>query len=133
MKKLKYSKKIKDETNAFSKLIESYCNKIRKEYQKNCLEQMNKLISDISLGEGLDELELREKYLNVKKKRKDKKSITKKVANVKNESILDKIVLDNKTYYYENKEDGIVFDSESNPVGNFSKNQFSINEKVLSI
>ena len=84
-------------------------------------------------SEGLDELELREKYLNVKKKKKDKKSITKKVENVKNESILDKIVLDNKTYYYENKEDGIVFDSESNPVGNFSKNQFSINEKVLSI
>jgi len=133
MKKLKYSKKIKDETQAFSKLIVSYCNKIKKEYEKNCLEKINQLVSDIALGEGLDELKLRDKYLNVKKKKKEKTSTIIKKNNITNESILDKITLDNKTYYYENKEDGIIFDSNSTPVGKFSKNQFVINEKVLSI
>ena len=114
--KLKNIKKLKDEFSEFSGIL----NKIQKEHEKILLEQKNELISNIAYGEGLDEISLREKYLKgVEKestvKKEDKKSV------VANDSLLDKVVLNNETYFYENKENGNIYNSSSEKVGSYTK------------
>jgi hypothetical protein len=126
MKTPKHIKKIKDETTAFLQLLETYCAKLKKEHQKICLEQTNQLISAIAKGENLDEYELRQKYLNIK----EKKSVESNNIELDDELLLDKVVLNEQTYYYENKENGNIFNASSKQVGNFSKGQFIINSKV---
>lgn len=116
--KLRSIKKLKEEFDEFSNIL----NKIQKEHEKQLLEQMNKLISEIALGENLEELQLREKYLSNFKKRKTKKEPKNTVLSEDN--LLDKIMLNDQVYYYENKEEGNIFDTESNKVGVYSKNQF---------
>lgn len=117
--KLKNIKKLKDEFSEFSGIL----NKIQKEHEKILLEQKNELISNIAYGEGLDEISLREKYLKgVEKestvKKEDKKSV------VANDSLLDKVVLNNETYFYENKENGNIYNSSSEKVGTYTKKEF---------
>jgi hypothetical protein len=113
-KKLKYSKKIQDETAAFITIITSYCSKINKEYIKN----MNALIDDIAIGENLDPEMLKEKYLNKK--------------NVKNDTseeydiILDKIEFEGKFYFVEPDGDRRVYSADSKIVGKMVNNKIEI-------
>jgi hypothetical protein len=109
MKKLKYTKKLTTDTMAFVALVNNYCDKVNKEYSKN----MNKLINDIALGENLDPVKLKEKYL------KSHNSISSE-QTYSDESILDKIIIDNITYYVEDQPDGKVYDSNSVVVGKYT-------------
>lgn len=119
-KKLKYSKKIKKVVNEFienvtidepekgDKLLETmdtFYSKINKEYMKNLI----CMIDMIALGENLDANYLKEKYLGKKNKPQ--------VETEDNGIILDKIVIDGMAYYCEQKEDGIVYDSNTTIVG----------------
>lgn len=113
MKGLKYSKKLKDEATVFTQMIELYCDKINKEYQK----QMHTLLETIANGEGLDLAMLQKKYL---KKLKQTEDSSIEILN-KNEQILDKITFKNKTYYVD-KNDNNVFDTSSNIVGKYNNN-----------
>lgn len=117
--KLKNIKKLKDEFSEVTNIL----NKIQKEHEKVLLEQKNELISNIAYGEGLDEISLREKYLNVVEKESSKKKET-VTAVVTNDSLLDTVILKDETYFYENKENGNIYNSSSEKVGTYTKKQF---------
>lgn len=141
MKKLKYSKKMVLDTQSFLKSIENNYNKLNKEYSKNML----KLLENIAIGENLDLKMLKEKYLNSSKEETNVVSeeviITPIFSNItsseeqndnssenNDEIILDKITLNNKDYYYENKQLGRIYNSSSKIVGEYKDNKFYIFE-----
>ena len=133
MKKLKYTKKIQNETNTFIQMIDNLCSKLNKEYSKN----MNKLLENIAEGEKLDINMLKNKYL----KTLDMSTLDEEIntidvketndivsdTNSFEEIIFDKIVLDGNNYYYENKENGKIYDGKSNIVGCYKNNKFLLN------
>jgi hypothetical protein len=133
MKKLKYSKKLINETKTFTNLIESYCNKINKEYAKN----MNMLLNRIAEGEKLNVEDLKTKYLNSKQTVTETEELTliptetEEQQNLDTEEheeiILDKIIIDNADYYYENKENGKVYNTLSKVVGQFKNKEIIFN------
>ncbi len=126
MKKLKYSQKILSDTAAFIKMIEYKCNKINKEHAKN----MIKLVNAIAEGENLNLDMLKEKYLNIKKKEEileeedDDKTLTLNYSDT--DKILDKTIIEGISYYYENKENGNVYNSSLKLVGTFTNNKVLI-------
>ena len=146
MKKLKNTKKMQNEILEFQEVINNYCSKINKEYAKN----MNKLIENIAKGEKLDINILKEKYLKtldldekeeqseieIKPLNEEVKTDTESEVdiNIKNsetntfeEIIFDKIIIDGTNYYYENKQDGKIYDSSSKIVGVYKNKMFVIN------
>jgi hypothetical protein len=133
MKKLKYSKKIKDEVSAFAQLINNYCDKLNKENAK----QIDQLIKSIAEGENLDYNVLKEKYLK-NNSTTDDNNINNininsdEIINIDTESdsptnvILDKIIIENISYYYEKTEGGRVFNSASKIVGTYKDDQIKL-------
>ena len=115
MKSLKYSKKINEETAAFAQLIESYCNKTNQEYMKQVL----LLLAEIAKGENLDFDTLKKRYI-----KKESLEQVDEVSNeiVDNDTLLDKIIYENNTYYIDKKNDNIVYDVNSKVIGKY-KNQ----------
>jgi hypothetical protein len=134
MKKLKYTKKIQNETQTFIQLIDNLCNKLNKEYARN----MNRLLENIAEGEKLDINMLKDKYL----KTLDISTLNDKISSIEieeieeptdynnsfEEIIFDKIILDGNNYYYENKENGKIYDSKSKIVGYYKNNKFVLCE-----
>ena len=114
-KKLKYSKKIQDETSAFITIITSYCSKINKEYLKN----MNALIEDIAIGENLDPEMLKGKYLNKKNVKTD--------SSEEIDMILDKIEFEGKFYFVEPDGDRKIYSEDSKIVGKMVNNKIELN------
>ncbi len=139
MKKLKYSKKIKNETQTFIQLIDNLCSKLNKEYSKN----MNKLLENIAKGEKLDINMLRNKYLNTfnnettkeedndvnieSDNNEDTETNVSSNINSFEEIIFDKIILNGSDYYYENKENGRIYNNKSKIVGIYKNNEFILN------
>jgi hypothetical protein len=150
MKKLKNTKKMQNEILEFQEVINNYCSKINKEYAKN----MNKLIENIAKGENLDINILKEKYfktldLDEKEEQSDIEikplneevktdnesevdtniniNIKESEINTFEEIIFDKIIIDGTNYYYENKQDGKIYDSSSKIVGVYKNKMFVIN------
>jgi len=116
-KKLKYSKKIQDETSAFITIITSYCSKINKEYLKS----MTTLIEDIAIGENLDLDMLKEKYLN-------KKNVKATSSSEDSDIILDKIEYEGKFYFVEPIDigDRKVYGEDSKIVGKMVNNKIEL-------
>jgi len=114
MKGLKYSEKLKKEasslTSNFNEIIELYCNKINKEYQK----KMHALLENIAKGEGLDLTMLQNKYLK-------KSEIESEINSNEDEQILNKITYKNETYYVD-MNNNIVYDASSIIVGKYNNN-----------
>ncbi len=144
MKKLKQSKKMLLDAQAFLKKIETNYSKVNKEYAKNIL----KLLERISIGENLDLEMLKTKYLeepiinttifsniiseqdsseqtfsDIASEERSSEEITSSEDINNDEIILDKITINNINYYYENKENGRIFDVNSKIVGEY-KNKF---------
>ncbi len=136
MKKLKYTKKIQKEAQTFIHLIDNLCSKLNKEYARN----MNRLLENIAEGEKLDINMLKDKYL----KTLDISTLNEKISTIEieeieeteentndtnsfEEIIFDKIILDGNNYYYENKENGKIYDSKSKIVGYYKNNKFVLN------
>ena len=74
-----------------------------------------KLLKLICEGEGLIFNEMKNKYLNDKEKKLSKDSNI--ILEVHNEDLLESIEIKGKTYFYENKEKGTIYDSDSKIVG----------------
>jgi hypothetical protein len=133
MKKLKYTKKIKNEMHTFMQLIDNLCSKLNKEYAKN----MNKLLENIAKGENLDINILKDKYLktleisNVNEDEVEVKLEEDTNNDDENNSfeeiIFDKIIINGNDYYYENKENGKIYDTKSKIIGIYKNNQFLLN------
>lgn len=122
---LKYLKKMKQEFSAFENVFNSHIEKIKKEHQKLLIQKMSELISDIANNENINEVYLREKYLDIKEKEiKVKKE---KKENISNEDLLDHILIDDEQYFYENKENGNIFNSSSEIIGKYKSGEFLFN------
>ena len=118
MKKSKSLKKLKKETKNFSKLITGFSESIKEEYEKILNEKMENLLKNISEGETLDYNYLKEKYLL-----KKDDSLKDELLEENNEhDLLDKIVINEEDYFYENKEDGKVYNSKAEEVGVYKDN-----------
>jgi hypothetical protein len=90
--------------------------KIKKEYSNSLIDEKIKFLKMICDGEGLNFSELKNKYLNEKEKKLIKEKVD--IIDVSNESLLDTIEINGKTYFYENKEKGVIYDRKTNkPVG----------------
>jgi len=104
-------------------LIGQYLKKIKKEFAQIIIEEKNKLLLKIAEGENIDINALKSKYLKSKELTYDDKSDENTTEEV--EQLLEKIVIDGKTFYYENKEKGKVFDDKTNEIGVYKNSSFT--------
>ena len=130
MKKLKNLKilhtQLTEQLAEIDNIVQQHLKKIKQEYNTNLTEEKIKLLSAIANGENLNFEELKFKYL----KSKDLIQITNnEIASevFLAEDLLDKIEFEGKEYYYENKDNGEVYDMESNIVGKFINNKIILN------
>lgn len=115
MRKLKKLKKILEILEEYTAEVKTEIEKVKKEHQKIVLESSSKIISEIAKGENLDEVTLLEKYLNNKKSKKEKEKVVE--IEESSEELLSHVKIDGEDYFYEDKVNGNVYDSESNKVG----------------
>jgi len=96
-------------------VIKEDSKKIKKEYVKNLSEMKINFLKEICEGEELNFHELKHKYLT----EKERKNVldTSELKEIINEVLLDTVIINNKNYFFENKDKGIIFDSKSKPVG----------------
>jgi hypothetical protein len=104
--------------------VSKSCDIINIEYAKN----IKKLLKRIAEGEKLDYEMLKDKYLKSSSKETfeintDEQTTTEEPLEI----IFDKIIIDNKNYYYENKDNGKVYDSSSNIVGIYKNKKIILN------
>jgi hypothetical protein len=125
MKKLKG---LKDLQNNFVDIINQLDEKIqlnlldiKKEYQYNITEEKVRLLIAVCNGEGLDFDKIKGKYLKTKELLQTNFDTPIQENNIIEEDLLDKLVINGKEFYYEQKEKGIVYDTESNPVGIYTE------------
>ena len=118
MKELKSVKEMKQ-------LLDSYSSSINKEYMKKTLE----LLKKISIGENLDYNELKLKY--IKKDVSDnipstsESDITSTDDIVDQPALLDKIIVNNVTYYV-NKKTTQVYNTNSVFVGSYKMGKLNL-------
>ena len=98
-------------------LFENYKKKIKKETQDKIIKEKNKLLIKISEGEKLDLNKLKLKYLKPKEIALENNEKNIKIIEIDN--LLDKIMIDDNIYYYENKEIGKVFNADNKEIGVF--------------
>ena len=105
--------------------INNYKKKIKKEYQELLIKEKNKLLSNIAEGEQLNINDLKKKYLKSKEITSSDEVILPIIYE--NEELLDKIVIDEEIYYFENKDKGKVFDVSNIEVGIFKNGSIILN------
>ena len=123
MKKLKGLKYLHGEfvdiINQLDEKLQDNLKKIKKEYKRNVTEEKVKLLIAICSNEGLDFDQIKGKYLKPKElSQSNYDHHVPEEAQVE-EDLLDKVDINGKEYYFENKEKGMVYDMESKPVGLF--------------
>ena len=102
--------------------LQEHIKKIKIEHKENLLSEKKKLLIDIAKNENLDYNKLKKKYLL---KNSDNEKIC---SDSENESeLLNKIILNDIDYYYENKNDGIIYNTNSEEVGIYKNNKFILN------
>jgi len=121
MKKLLEIKKLReiitDYTSKLDLQIQLQLKKIKLEYNNNIHEEKIKLLIAICQDENLDFEKLKQKYI---KTNINTQYTILPVLNIPiDEDILDKIEIDNVIYYYENKENGKVYDDNLNIIGKY--------------
>jgi len=105
--------------------IEEYKKKIKKEYQLLHLQRINDLITTIAEGEEIDVDYLKNKYLKEKEIIINEEIIN--TVTEETEELLDKIIIENETYYYENKEKGKVYNTSNIEVGIYKNGSIIFN------
>ncbi len=96
--------------------IKESIKKTKKEYSNLIIEEKIKFLKLVCEGESLNFNDLKNKYLSDKEKKLIKDNSEQ--IEVSNESLHDTIKINGKTYFYENKEKGLIYDSKTNkPVG----------------
>lgn len=90
--------------------------KIKKDNNNALIQEKINFLRIICEGEGLIFNDLKNEYLNEKEKKFIKEQVN--TTCVSNENLLDIIEINDITYFYENKENGIIYDrNTNNPVG----------------
>jgi len=104
-------------------LVSQYLKKIKKEFAQIIIEEKNKLLLKIAEGENIDINSLKSKYLKSKELTFDETPNENNTEEI--EQLLEKIIIDDKIYYYENKEKGKVFDDKTNEIGIYKNSSIS--------
>ena len=132
MKRIKTVNKLRnrfiDIATEFDKLLQDTDVLTNEEHKKILSDEKLKLLTQISHNEKIDLELLKKKYLNFSSD-VDEKVITKdksKETSTKDE-LLNSIVIDKITYYYEPKENGIIYNSNSQIVGSYINKNFKFN------
>ena len=120
MKTSEYLKEIYPKINSLlgeiDNEVKDSIKKIKKDYGNSLIDEKIKFLKIMCDGEGLNFNDLKNKYLNEKEKKFIKEQVD--TFQVSNESLLDTIEINGKTYFYENKEKGVIYDRKTNkPVG----------------
>lgn len=97
---------------------------IKKEYKNNVKEENYKLLLNICKGENLDFNVLQRKYL--KTNDLPETNTQNNDTDTISDTILNKITINGNDYYYEDKENGIIYNSDSVQVGVFSNGKHII-------
>jgi hypothetical protein len=131
MKKLKEVKGIHDifvdSINELNNNIQTQIKKIKQEYQQNIIDEKLQLLIAICNGEGLEFDKIKTKYLKPKELSKISLDEIIEDKEIIEEDLLDKIEINGKEYYYENKDKGIIYDLNSNPIGVYKNGNFVFN------
>jgi hypothetical protein len=107
--------------------ITDYYKKIKKEFTKLLIEEKYELLTKIAENENLDINVLKTTYLKPKELLTLKSESQPKPNNIDSEELLDRIDHNGKIYYFENKEKGIVYDSDYKEVGIFKNRTILLN------
>ena len=99
---------------------------IKKEYKNNVREENYKLLLNICKGENLDFNVLQRKYLKTNDLPETQTNTTNDSVDTVSDTILNKTTINGNDYYYEPKENGIVYNSDSVQVGVFSNGKIVI-------
>ena len=130
MKKLKELKSLHDtfvdSLNDLDLKILNQMKKIKKEYQQIVIDEKIKLLITVCEGENLDFNKIKSKYLKSKELLLlvDTPIIKEDVID---DDVLNTIQINDKIYYYQPKEKGIVYDSTSKQVGEFKNGNVILN------
>jgi len=127
MKNLKGLKSIHENVMcALDDVIQENILLIKKEYKNNVKEENYKLLLNICKGENLDFNVLQRKYLKTNDLPETQANTTNDSVDTISDTILNKITINGNDYYYEPKENGIVYNSDSIQVGIFSDGKIII-------
>ena len=105
--------------NSLDVQLQTQLKNIKLEYQQNVIDEKIKLLEAICKGEGLDLNKIKSKYLKPKEVAKLSNKATAHIELPINEEMLDTIIIDNIRYYYDAKENGIVYNEKSIAIGKF--------------
>ena len=109
-------------SNELDLQIKEHIKKLQIEYNNNIIEAQISLLMEICENDNLNFNEYKQKYI-IKKNYLDDKPI--KI----DQEILNKIIINNDEYYYENKENGHVYNNSSKIVGSVHNNKIILNEQ----
>ena len=124
MKKSKNLKALKKNVKTFSKSLSSYIDDIKKEYDSNYNKSIDSLLKKIAEGENLEYNYLKEKYVL-----KNEDSLEGIMLEEEEDSLelFDKVVINDISYFYENKEGGKIFNMDAEEVGIYKESNFVLN------
>lgn len=130
MKKLKSLNKLKnkfiDMATEFDKLLDETETITNEEHVKILVDEKLKLLTNISINEKLDLDMLKRKYLNISNTdKKDEKQVQE--VSLSKDEILDTIIIDKCTYYYQPSNNGKVYNNKSQIVGSYVHNKIIFN------
>lgn len=104
--------------------VRVYQKKIKKECSNIIIKEKHKLLQKVSEIYKIDLDDLKNKCLKTKELQTTEINLN--VVSNDSDELLDKIEIDGIKYYYENKENGKIFNSEYNNVGMIKNNTFII-------
>lgn len=129
MKKPKEFKQLKTNIRTcmddMSDMISDNLKRLHKEYENQLIDEKLKLITSFAKDFGKDISLLRSKYLSDKEL--DIIQLTDTNETVAAEELFDKIVIDDKDYYYQSIEKSKVFDVDINVVGQYKNSNIVLN------
>ena len=108
-------------SNELDLQIKEHIKKLQIEYNNNIIEAQTSLLMEICENNNLNFNEYKQKYIT-KKICLDDKPI--KI----DQEVLNKIIINDDVYYYENKENGHVYNSSSKIVGAVHNNKIILNQ-----
>lgn len=130
MKKLKEIKNFHnifiEHINELDIQLQIQIKKIKQEYVNNLIDEKIKLLTEICQGENLELDKIKNKYIKTLDLNKCNHH---NILNefIIDEEVLDKIEINNQEYYYENKENGNVYNKDSKIVGIFKNDKIILN------
>ena len=132
MKRIKTVNKLRnrfiDIATEFDKLLQETDVLTNEEHKKILADEKMKLLTQISHNEKIDLELLKKKYLNFSSDVDEKVIIKEKSKDTSNkDELLNSIVIDKITYYYEPKENGIIYNSNSQIVGSYINKNLKFN------